>query len=134
MLFKLSPPVDATSGRKELLFSLFYTSASLFSFMNTIVYWAVTVPHDRGVFLFHDCCWSPYGHIPMLQLSTLATYSADTKTTRTARAFPSNGLQLFAMINLYGVSSLVSSTEILLLNSIKRHGVRYPRTGFAEYY
>ncbi|OTA84882.1 hypothetical protein M434DRAFT_377316 [Hypoxylon sp. CO27-5] len=44
-----SPPNTAICGIRRFLFSLFYTIAHVFPFMNTVLYWALLVPSGHGV-------------------------------------------------------------------------------------
>lgn len=46
----LSPPSRANSAARRFFFSMFYTVAHVFTFMNTIIYWAVLVPAGHGGF------------------------------------------------------------------------------------
>jgi hypothetical protein len=45
-----SPPNRANSATRRFFFSMFYTAAHVFTFMNTIIYWAVMVPAGHGGF------------------------------------------------------------------------------------
>ena len=54
VLSTLSPPSSTPCSRKSFYFSLFYTAAHVFNFMNTIIYWAVLVPQGYGNFPHGD--------------------------------------------------------------------------------
>lgn len=42
----MSLPRNLASLRKQFYFSLFYTTTVVFAFMNTVIYWFITRPHD----------------------------------------------------------------------------------------
>lgn len=46
----MSPPLRANCPKRRFFFSLFYTVAHVFTFTNTILYWAVLVPSGHGGF------------------------------------------------------------------------------------
>ena len=49
-MFTPSSCADPCSGSHKYRFSMFYTTAHVFTFMNTIIYWAVLVPSGHGGF------------------------------------------------------------------------------------
>lgn len=42
----MSLPRNLASLRKQFYFTLFYITTVVFSFMNTVIYWFITRPHD----------------------------------------------------------------------------------------
>jgi len=50
MINLISPPTRDTCRNRRYFFSMFYTTAHVFAFMNTIVYWGVLVPAGHGGF------------------------------------------------------------------------------------
>ncbi|GKT54420.1 hypothetical protein ColTof4_13787 [Colletotrichum tofieldiae] len=124
----LSLPYDMTSLRKQFYFTLFYTVTTVFTFMNTVVYWFVTLEHDdKGT-----------GEPPQPQPSGGSTMSymiGDSlgyEWTRLEDAhkngphepfteiFGKGWFKAFVILNLFGVTSIISLFEIFYLNSIKR--------------
>lgn len=46
----ITPPSEDTCRSRRYAFSMFYTTAHVFAFMNSIVYWGVLVPAGHGGF------------------------------------------------------------------------------------
>lgn len=44
----MSLPRNMGSTRKQFYFTMFYTTATVFAFMNTLIYWLITRSHDAG--------------------------------------------------------------------------------------
>ncbi|KAK1995661.1 hypothetical protein LX36DRAFT_724860 [Colletotrichum falcatum] len=124
----LSLPNDMASLRKQFYFTLFYTITTVFTLMNTVVYWFVTLEHDdRGA-----------GEPPQPQPSggSAVSYMVDQSTgyewTRLEDAdndgshepfteiFGKGWFKAFVILNLFGITSIISLFEIFYLNSIKR--------------
>ncbi|KAK1964445.1 hypothetical protein LY78DRAFT_704380 [Colletotrichum sublineola] len=124
----LSLPHDMASLRNQFYFTLFYTVTTVFTFMNTVVYWFVTLAHDdRGT-----------GEPPQPQPSGGSTVSymigdsLNYEWTRLEDAhndephepfteiFGKGWFKAFVILNLFGITSIISLFEIFYLNSIKR--------------
>ncbi|ORY57448.1 uncharacterized protein BCR38DRAFT_478213 [Pseudomassariella vexata] len=112
ILVALSPPNRDTDGKWRLGFSLFYTTAHVFTFMNTIIYWAVLVPAGHGG--FRPPSVPHHGHQTSAPGNPTAMYD------------PSKGLfeegdaKAFSIINIWTISSVIGLAEILFFNSIRR--------------
>lgn len=44
----MSLPHNMGSLRKQFYFTLFYSTATVFSFMNSVIYWFITRVHEAG--------------------------------------------------------------------------------------
>ncbi|EFQ35720.1 uncharacterized protein GLRG_10875 [Colletotrichum graminicola M1.001] len=124
----LSLPHDMASLRKQFYFTLFYTVTTVFTFMNTVIYWFVTLAHDdMGT-----------GEPPQPQpsggsaVSYMVRDSLGYEWTRLEDAhkdgphepfteiFGKGWFRAFVILNLFGITSVISLFEIFYLNSIKR--------------
>ncbi|KAF6843139.1 hypothetical protein CMUS01_02419 [Colletotrichum musicola] len=131
----VSLPYDMGSLRKQFYFTMFYTVTTIFTFMNTLIYWAVTLPHndasdgepsqpqpsgvssevthlDNGQKLIpHEPCESSFSnrHGRILTAWLLVT-----------EIFGEGWFKAFVILNLFIVSTVISLSEIFWLNSIKR--------------
>ncbi|KAI1205237.1 uncharacterized protein F4807DRAFT_443984 [Annulohypoxylon truncatum] len=106
----LSPPNTAACPIRRFFFSMFYTIAHVFPFMNTLVYWGCLVPCGHGGFKPPSM---PHSHGDLLSRNS------------TAR-FPNKGLlelepiDSFSIINVWSITSIIALIEIGFLNSIRR--------------
>ncbi|KAK8079009.1 hypothetical protein PG994_002816 [Apiospora phragmitis] len=92
-------------------FSLFYTVSHVFTFMNTIIYWAVLVPAGHGGF---EPPKAPHRHPHAPDNSTVAGYDPH------KGLFEEGHLKAYSIINLWSITSVIALLEILLFNSIRR--------------
>ncbi|KAF4782427.1 hypothetical protein HER10_EVM0012160 [Colletotrichum scovillei] len=124
----LSLPYDMASLRKQFYFTLFYTITTVFTFMNTVIYWFVTLEHDD----------KNTGEPPKPQPSggsAIANMIGDSFASEWTsledshkngphepftEIFGKGWYKAFVIINLFGITSVVSLIEIFWLNSIKR--------------
>ncbi|KAI6086280.1 hypothetical protein F4821DRAFT_278676 [Hypoxylon rubiginosum] len=94
-----SPPNKATCNVRKFWFSMFYTMAHVFPFMNTMIYWAALVPTGHGGFkppsMPHRHYEPPAGNA-------------------TIRYDPGN------IINVWSITTVIALIEIGFLNSIRR--------------
>lgn len=99
----LSPPNKATYPISRYCFSLYYTIAQIFPIMNTLIYWGCLVPSGRGGFkaptLPHH---ETVGHHPDKGL------------------FEQDPIEIFSIINIWTITTVIAFTEICFLNSIRR--------------
>ncbi|KAK1981765.1 hypothetical protein LZ30DRAFT_749833 [Colletotrichum cereale] len=124
----LSLPHNMASLRHQFYFTLFYTVTTVFTFLNTVVYWFVTLAHDdRGT-----------GEPPQPQpsggsaVSYMIGDSLGYEWTRLEDAhsdgphepfteiFGKGWFKAFVILNLFGITSIISIFEIFYLNSVKR--------------
>ncbi|CAJ2512693.1 Uu.00g008120.m01.CDS01 [Anthostomella pinea] len=111
----LSPPEKVDSYNKRFTFSMFYTIAHVFTFMNTLIYWGILVPTGHGGFKpptmpHHDHPSS----ISTANGTPITLYDAD------KGLFEEGPLKAFSIINVWTITSLIAVIEILFLNSIRR--------------
>lgn len=138
----LSPPRGNSSEFHKYTFSLFYTVAHVFTFTNTIMYWAILVPAGHGGFELpgvphhnhhnHDdsatIAYDPSKSRPPVNiwpgthgyLSSLANSTIIDKGL-----FDEDDIKPFSIINIWTLTSLIACIEIFFLNSIRRQTVRY---------
>ncbi|KAF9873633.1 hypothetical protein CkaCkLH20_08743 [Colletotrichum karsti] len=123
-----SLPYDMTSLRKQFYFTLFYTVTTVFTFMNTVIYWFVTLPHNER----------SNGEPPKPQpsggssVSNMYEQSLGFEMTRLEDVdkhkphepftviFGQGWFKAFVILNLFLGSTIVALVEIFWLNSIKR--------------
>ncbi|OPB42628.1 ribosomal protein S2 [Trichoderma guizhouense] len=94
----MSLPRNLASLRKQFYFTLFYITTVVFSFMNTVIYWFITRPHD-------------------LENNDNGGTGDDDNVSD---IFGEGWLKAFAIVNLFGITSIIMVFEILFLNSIRR--------------
>ncbi|KAK6836597.1 hypothetical protein PG987_007092 [Apiospora arundinis] len=118
------PPSRARYGNHThpLWFSLFYTVSHVFTFMNTIIYWAVLVPAGHGGFKPPHY---PHRHPHAPDNSTVAGYDPH------KGLFEEGHLKAFSIINVWSITSVIAVLEILLFNSIRRQTLGKLVTGHA---
>ncbi|KAK8063536.1 hypothetical protein PG996_008188 [Apiospora saccharicola] len=103
-------------------FSLLYTVSHVFTFMNTIIYWAVLVPAGHGGF---QPPHAPHRHPHAPDNSTVAGYDPH------KGLFEEGHLKAFSIINVWSITSVIALLEILLFNSIRRQTLGKLVTGHA---
>jgi len=97
----IRPILDLPSGEqpqpssKHFYFSLLYTAAHVFNFMNMVMFWAVLFPQGQV-------------NIPEGGNGGL---------------FDGGWLRPFSIVNLYGVTSFIAAIEVIFLNSINHERV-----------
>ncbi|KAL7963827.1 hypothetical protein V8C34DRAFT_7500 [Trichoderma compactum] len=115
----MSLPRNLASLRKQFYFTLFYITTVVFSFTNTVIYWFITRPHDLennddgGTGDDDDGNGGNNGDGNGF-LAALAS------NTPFSDIFGQGWLKAFAVVNLFGITSIILVFEILFLNSIRR--------------
>ncbi|KAI1504491.1 hypothetical protein F5X99DRAFT_16548 [Biscogniauxia marginata] len=107
----LSPPSQANYHGRRFTFSMFYTIAHVFAFMNTIIYWGVLVPSGHGGFRPPNL--PHHGHHRGNETETIL-YDPD------KGLFEEDPIKSFSIINVWTITSLIGGIEIFFLNSIRR--------------
>jgi hypothetical protein len=140
MLRRLSPPKDLADPYRRYYFSVFYSVAHCFTFMNAIIFWGLLVPYGRTGFERLPSK-QPGLPIPGLQpgrpevsaMGTTGLYPRDGHRSDTTDACFTVGdilgndwQQPFSIFNQHGATVLVSLVEITMLNSIPPPFVRQP--------
>ncbi|KAL6910164.1 hypothetical protein GGI43DRAFT_378157 [Trichoderma evansii] len=127
----MSLPRNLASLRKQFYFSLFYTTTIVFAFMNTVIYWFITRPHDyeKGPDDKPPNDQNPgdkpdNGDDPKTgDPSDEALWRAGgvpLSGTPFSDIFGQGWLTSYCILNLYGIAAIIMIIEILFLNSIKR--------------
>ncbi|KAI1841110.1 hypothetical protein JX266_012703 [Neoarthrinium moseri] len=106
----LSPPNRANCRNRRFFFSMFYTAAHVFTFMNTIIYWAILVPAGHGGFKAPH--FPHHHHSPHNQ--TRALYDPH------KGLFEEDDIKAFSIINVWSVTSVIGLMEVMFFNSIRR--------------
>ncbi|KAI1415481.1 hypothetical protein F5Y13DRAFT_207200 [Hypoxylon sp. FL1857] len=106
-----SPPNRAKCHIRRFGFSMFYTNAHVFAFMNTVLYWALLVPTGHGGFKEPHM---PHRISPPSSNVTIAGFSPD------KGLFEEDPIKAFSIINVWSITSAISVIEIFFLNSIRR--------------
>ncbi|KAK8029889.1 hypothetical protein PG993_011180 [Apiospora rasikravindrae] len=121
----LLPPSRTRYGNHThpFWFSLFYTVSHVFTFMNTIIYWAVLVPAGHGGFEAPNAPHHHHPHAP--DNSTVAGYDPH------KGLFEEGHLKSFSIINVWSITSVIAVLEILAFNSIRRQTLGKLVTGHA---
>ncbi|GJN72558.1 hypothetical protein PLICBS_006631 [Purpureocillium lilacinum] len=117
----MSLPHNMGSLRKQFYFTLFYSTATVFSFMNSVIYWFITRAHEAG------------GEDAMVAaavsgLDVLAAPGKDVSALVTAQMpeqpfsdlFGEGWFKAFVLITLHAINPCIMAIEILFFNSIKR--------------
>ncbi|TEA12385.1 hypothetical protein C8034_v006168 [Colletotrichum sidae] len=116
---------DMKSLRKQFYFTLFYTVTTVFTFMNTVIYLFVTLPHDD------ETSGEPAQPQPSGGSSVSSMYESALGMEMTrlddvhkhepfTEIFGEGWFKAFVIINLFVASTAVTLVEIFWLNSIKR--------------
>ncbi|PHH92910.1 hypothetical protein CDD83_3741 [Cordyceps sp. RAO-2017] len=116
----MSLPSNMGSLRKQFYFTLFYAVTTVFSFMNTAIYWSVTRPHEGGgageaLLMAAAASDVPTGLGEVASSSTMTTIEGPFSDL-----FGEGWFTVFVLCNLYGVTSGFMVFETLFLNSTKR--------------
>ncbi|KAI1102728.1 hypothetical protein F4804DRAFT_342993 [Jackrogersella minutella] len=110
----LSPPNKANCPIRRYLFSLFYTIAHVFPFMNTLIYWGILVPAGHGGFKPPSM---PHFH----SLGVSCTGNETIKYPATDKGlFELEPIDSFSIISVWTITSVIAIIEISVLNSIRR--------------
>ncbi|KAJ3948620.1 uncharacterized protein N0V96_002879 [Colletotrichum fioriniae] len=124
----LSLPYGIASLRKQFYFTLFYTITTVFTFMNSVIYWFVTLEHDDKN-TGEPPKPQPSGSSAMANMIGDSFASEWTSLEESHKngphepfteIFGKGWYKAFVIINLFGITSVVSLIEIFWLNSIKR--------------
>ncbi|KAL7921830.1 hypothetical protein ACQKWADRAFT_115178 [Trichoderma austrokoningii] len=107
----MSLPRDLANLRKQLYFSLYYTTTVVFSFMNTIIYFFITRPH-----LFDNDAGENNGD----GTSDEELLRARATNEPFSDIFGKGWFATFCILNLFLLVSVLMVIEIFFLNSIKR--------------
>jgi hypothetical protein len=140
ILNAMSPSSSNHCHSRKFVFSLFYTVAHVFTFMNTILYWAILVPAGHGGFrppklphhhhppsnttVMYDpgmsvLCLSC--HLRRRSLTAMAGNGTDKVTEK--GLFDEDDIKAFSIINIWSITSILAFIEIMFLNSIRRQTV-----------
>ncbi|KAI1401317.1 hypothetical protein F4819DRAFT_486702 [Hypoxylon fuscum] len=107
-----SPPNKASCPIRKFWFSMFYTMAHVFPFMNTIIYWACLMPTGHGGFkppaMPHRHNFLPPSH------NVTVRYDPD------KGLFEEDPIKSFSIINVWSITAVIAFIEIGFLNSIRR--------------
>ncbi|KAI0380553.1 hypothetical protein F5Y04DRAFT_256941 [Hypomontagnella monticulosa] len=103
-----SPSNKASCPIRRFSFSMFYTMAHVFPFMNTLIYWACLVPAGHGGFKPPSF---PHHHPP-----SNATVAYDPNKG----LFEEDPIKAFSIINVWTITTVIAFIEIGFLNSIRR--------------
>ncbi|KAI0160878.1 hypothetical protein GGR52DRAFT_150305 [Hypoxylon sp. FL1284] len=104
-----SPPNKATCPKRKFWFSMYYTMAHVFPFMNTLIYWGVLVPTGHGGFTAPSIS---HGHSPANNATVL--YDPD------KGLFEEDSIKSFSILNVWTITTVIAIIEIGFLNSIRR--------------
>ncbi|KAI1488631.1 hypothetical protein F5X96DRAFT_644688 [Biscogniauxia mediterranea] len=107
----LSPPRQADRHGQLFAFSMFYTIAHVFAFMNTIIYWGLLVPSGHGGFKPPNL---PDHSQHRGNQTASIMYDPD------KGLFEEDPIKSFSILNLSTITSLIGGIEIFFLNSIRR--------------
>ncbi|KAK3318809.1 hypothetical protein B0H66DRAFT_603375 [Apodospora peruviana] len=124
VLAKMSPPAQTMRSRKRFLFSLFYTIAHVFAFMNVIIYWTILVPNGHG-------------HLPKggeqggnegggdkggggNATAVMAPFGNNTGGSVEDIFTSGPWFPRFCILSLWGMSGLIAFFEMMVLNSVRR--------------
>ncbi|KAK0767133.1 hypothetical protein N5P37_000866 [Trichoderma harzianum] len=115
----MSLPRNLASLRQQFYFTLFYITTVVFSFMNTVIYWFITRPYDlenndNGGTGDDDNGNGNNGN------GDGNGFLAAAPNTPFSDIFGEGWLKAFAIVNLFGITSIIMVFEILFLNSIRR--------------
>ncbi|XXG98074.1 hypothetical protein Hte_004393 [Hypoxylon texense] len=114
-----SPPNKATCPMRRFWFSMFYTIAHVFPFMNTLIYWACLVPTGHGGFRPPSM---PHRH-PVEPPAGNATMFYDPGKWCNKGLFEEDPIKPFSIINVWSITTVIALIEISFLNSIRRQTV-----------
>lgn len=115
----MSPPVQRPGDRKRFWFSLFYTTTQVFPLINTLVYWAVLVPHGRAKSTnFRPTYFGKGSGARSWDKSRLTCTSAEE-----LELFNESWFRRFWIINVWGITVLIVFLEVMFLNNVKRQVV-----------
>ncbi|OLN88351.1 hypothetical protein CCHL11_00016 [Colletotrichum chlorophyti] len=124
----LSLPYDMSSLRKQFYFTLFYTVTIVFTFMNTVIYWFVTLPHDeRGGNEPPQA--QPSGtssssfvldSMPGYEWTSMEDVDHSKPHGPFTEIFGEGWFKAFVILNLFLFTTTISLIEIFWLNSVKR--------------
>ncbi|KAI9148134.1 hypothetical protein HJFPF1_11958 [Paramyrothecium foliicola] len=119
----MSLPNNMGSLRKQFYFTMFYTLAIVFSFMNSTIYWFITRQNQSES---REPAPPQESGSPSEGESVVWTWGSDTNNTSPIPQFPFSDLfgegwfKPFIVFNIYAIMSIIMVLEILFLNSIKR--------------
>lgn len=132
-----TPSSQAGHCSHKYRFSMFYTASHVFTFMNTIIYWAVLVPSGHGGFkppqmphhhhtpgnatsaAFDPGTWFPLHPWYGINMTSMLTASTD------KGLFNDGTIKSFSIINVWSITSVIALIEIFALNSIRRQRVSH---------
>ncbi|KAK2731475.1 hypothetical protein CKAH01_08895 [Colletotrichum kahawae] len=128
-LLRLSSlPYDMSSLRKQFYFTMFYTVTTVFTFMNTGLYWFVQLPHDdngngeppKPQPSGGSHASSMYEQSFGFEMTRLEDINKGKPHEPFTEIFGEGWFKAFVIINLFLVSTVIALIEIFWLNSIKR--------------
>ncbi|KAG5933402.1 hypothetical protein E4U53_001003, partial [Claviceps sorghi] len=101
------------SQRKQFYFNLFYSAATVFSFMNSTIYWFITRQHDAGAAAVANA-------VDSAVKVTSVTAAVNMPSTPISDLLGEGWFKAFVLINLHAANSFLMVVEMLCFNSIKR--------------
>ncbi|KAK5634510.1 hypothetical protein RRF57_010223 [Xylaria bambusicola] len=107
---KFFTPPHQPSTLQRTSFSIFYTVTHVFSFLHTLLYWAVFVPSGHGG--FKPPKFPHHHHSP--GNSTAVFYDPN------KGLFEEDDIKAFSIINVSTITAIIAILEIIGLNSIRR--------------
>ncbi|KJZ71358.1 hypothetical protein HIM_09241 [Hirsutella minnesotensis 3608] len=115
----MSLPSNMGSLRKQFYFTLFYATATVFSFINTCIYWSVTRPHEGKAAIIARAA------VPKVAPAVHGHVGGAPKAMHVVDGpfsdiFGEGWYKTFCIFNLYGITSAIMVLEIIFLNSAKR--------------
>ncbi|KND90133.1 hypothetical protein TOPH_05249, partial [Tolypocladium ophioglossoides CBS 100239] len=118
----MSLPRNMASPRKQAYFSMFYTTAAVFAFMNSNIYWFITRQHEAAAgpdTLLVAAAATGTDFLTASVLTTNASTMAPIPDAPFSDLFGEGWFNIFAIVNLHGATSVIMVLEMLLCNSIK---------------
>lgn len=110
----ISPPEQRPDSRRRFYFSLFYTITHVFTLMNVVIHWAVTVPsgHDQ---------WPSKGGGGGGGGSGFSMVFEDIGDKTSLKSIGSQGwFPPFCLFNLYVFPAIITLIEATVLNSMRQ--------------
>ncbi|KAF4812617.1 hypothetical protein CGCTS75_v013987 [Colletotrichum tropicale] len=117
-----------SSLRKQFYFTMFYTVTTVFTFMNTCLYWFVQLPHDdngnaeppKPQPSGGSHASSMYEQSLGFEMTRLEDINKGKPHGPFTEIFGEGWFKAFVIINLFLVSTVIALFETFWLNSIKR--------------
>ncbi|PNY28108.1 Uncharacterized protein TCAP_01969 [Tolypocladium capitatum] len=118
----MSLPGNMASLRRQFYFTMFYSTTTVFAFMNLAIYWFITRQHgaaDGGDAMSVAAAGTGTDVLTTSVLTANASTMAPIPDAPFSDLFGEGWLKVWVFFNLYGATSVIMVLEILLCNSIK---------------